>query len=141
MIHYKINFDNHSKQGVKYRPGIDFEHNYWWLSELNSCDMEYVLDDILPNLEKIMNGELIQDPSQIQPYLTDCYSFGYDATIIDFYKDKSVINYNYFEDQIEVPSQDIYQFMMEWGQYLRKWKESHPVGADLQSVPTIKPQQ
>lgn len=65
---------------------------------------------MLPNLEKVISGELAE------------YEFGYDATIIDFYKEKSIINYNYFEDTVDIPSEELYRFMCEWGDYLTNWK-------------------
>jgi hypothetical protein len=85
---------------------------YSMLGEIAFCDKDYIIEDVLPNLSKVMSGELPE------------YEFGYDATIIDFYKDKSVINYNYFEGKLEIPSEDLYRFMREWGDYLIKWKQN-----------------
>jgi hypothetical protein len=105
-------------------PSITFnDRKFWMLDELNLCGVEYILDDILPNLEKIWRGELVQDPGRLDDFLIDFYPFGYDATGIDFYKDKSIITYGYDEGKIEVPSEEIYQLMMEWGKYLREWRE------------------
>lgn len=83
------------------------------LHELNRCDVDYILNDVLPNLNKVVSGELSE------------YEFGFDVTIIDFNKDVSVINYNFFENTMEVPSEDIYKFMQEWGERLREWKASN----------------
>lgn len=120
MIHYKINFSNHLEQGTKYRPGIDFEDSYIYMNELNSCDTGYILDDILPNLERIMNGEQLWEPHYKKN--VDYYLFGYDATIIEFMKEESIIHYDYGDKEVEVPSQEIYDIMQEWGRYLREWK-------------------
>ncbi len=84
--------------------------NFWMLGELVFCDKEYILNNVLPNLEKVVAG------------ISVAYEFGYDATIIEFYTDKAIINYNYFEDKVEIPSKDMYRFMHEWGDYLMKWK-------------------
>jgi hypothetical protein len=78
MINYKI-----VSNDKNYRPGVSFENEYWWLSELNSCDTDYIIYEVLPNLDKVIVGELSE------------YEFGYDATIIDFYIDRSIINYGY----------------------------------------------
>jgi hypothetical protein len=121
MIKYKIV----NPENLLHKPVLHIEQNeYWWLHELNSCDADYILDDILPNLEEIMKGGKYWDPYR-SPYCgyLDYYEFGYDATGIDFYKDKSIITYGYNEGKIEVPSEEIYQFMMEWGKYLREWRE------------------
>lgn len=109
MLAFKIN-----DYDPRFRPGLDIlDSNFQCLNELNSCDTEYIIDDVLPNLLKVISGEQSE------------YEFGYDATIIDFYKEKSIINYNYFEDKIEIPSEDLYRFMTEWGDYLIKWKQSN----------------
>ena len=108
MFKYKIN-----DQDQKYKPGFDIlDVILCCLNELNSCDINYIIEEVLPNLTKVMSGELTE------------YEFGYDATIIDFGKDKSVINYNYFEDKIEIFSEDLYRFMCEWGDYLIRWKQN-----------------
>ncbi|SKC81638.1 hypothetical protein [Ohtaekwangia koreensis] len=104
MIKYTI-----ESSDKNHRPAVSFENEYWWLSELNSCDTNYIINDVLPNLDKVMKGELSE------------YEFGYDATIIDFHRDKSIISYGYDEGKLEVISSDIYAFMCEWREYLIKW--------------------
>jgi hypothetical protein len=89
------------------------KEKYWMLGEIVFCDKNYTINEVLPGLTNVMSGELEE------------YEFGYDATIIDFRKDKSVINYNYFEDRIEIPSEDLYRFMSEWRDYLIKWEQGN----------------
>ncbi len=123
MVKYKILF-NHTQNNKPYL-AFDDDNDFWHLHELNACDAEYIIDEVFPNLEKIRNGELYWDPyrsSAYGPY--DSFEFGFDATIIDFYKDKSVINYGYWEGKIEVPSEDIFKFMKEWRDELVKWREN-----------------
>jgi hypothetical protein len=79
---------------------------FWMLGELVFCDKEYIINEVLPNLDKVINGDL------------EVYEFGYDATIIDFHNYRSLITYNYFENETEVPSQDLYNFMHNWGNFL-----------------------
>jgi len=111
------------------KPYISFseENNYWHLNELNSCDTEYILNDVLPNIEKIWSGEKYWDEYKSPTYgAFDTYEFGYDATLIDFGKEKSVISYGFGDGELEVPSEEIYIFMKEWGENLKKWKNETP---------------
>lgn len=105
-------------------PLLEFDDQYWMLQELNRCYPDYILSDVLPSIEKVRNGELVQDSTRQDICLIDTYEFGYDATIIDFGKEKSIISYGYGEGTIEVASEEIYTLMQEWGKYLREWKNS-----------------
>jgi hypothetical protein len=99
------------------------ETDYWHLNELNSCDTEYILNDVLPNIKKIWSGEKYWDEYRSPTYgAFDTYEFGYDATLIDFGKEKSIISYGFGDGEIEVPSEEIYTLMKEWGEHLKKWK-------------------
>jgi hypothetical protein len=99
------------------------ETDYWHLNELNSCDTEYILNDVLPNIEKIWSGEKYWDEYRSPTYgAFDTYEFGYDATLIDFGKEKSIISYGFGDGEIEVPSEDIYTLMKQWGEHLKNWK-------------------
>jgi hypothetical protein len=120
---YQIKF-NPTKNNKPYI-SLGEENDYWHLNELNSCDVEYILDDVLPNIEKIWNGEKYWDEYRSPTYgAFDTYEFGYDATLIDFGKEKSVISYGFGDGEIEVPSVEIYQLMKEWRDALLKWKKS-----------------
>ena len=100
------------------------EKKFWMLGELYACDVEYIIEKVIPNLDKIMKGELVQDPTRQDEYLVDYYEFGYDATIIDFYKDKCIINYDFWQSKFEAPSEFIYEFMKEWAKHLEYWKKN-----------------
>ena len=120
MINYEICWENR-----KGRPAVNFnDPALWWLSELNSCNPDYILDEVMPNLEKIWIGEKVPDIS-IKHHtikLIDTYEFGYDATLLDFGIKTTVISYGYGDGSIEVPSSEIYQFMKEWAEQLEKWR-------------------
>lgn len=121
MIKFKIICENKNhKPGLYIEPG---QGDLWNLSELNSCSPEYILNEVLPNLEKILRGEKVQDPTRPDEHLVDFYEFGYDATIIDFYRNTSIINYGYWEGKIELNSDVIYTLMQEWGNCLRQWEK------------------
>ena len=84
----------------------------WMLHELNRCKIDYIVNDVFRNLESVNNNEI------------ESFEFGYDATIIDFFKDHAIINFNYFEEQLEVPSSDIYRLMKDWRDALLAFKNS-----------------
>jgi hypothetical protein len=114
MIHYKIR---------KNKDGSGFDHDfpllkftnekYSMLQELNRCDADYIIDEVLPNLGKVLSGDLKN------------YEFGFEATLIDFYEEKATINYNYGDNQLEIGSQPIYEFMLCWRNALVEWKKNH----------------
>lgn len=75
------------------------------LEEFAFIEKEYA-EEIVNRLQLVLDGKL------------DKFEFGYDATIIDFYRDKSIINYDYLESELEFDSQCIYVFMKDWFKYL-----------------------
>lgn len=85
---------------------VDEGENFWMLSELLFCNLEYVIDKVLPNIKKVFSGELLE------------YEFGYDATIITLKKEVAIIDYNYFENRMEIPAQPMYDFVIAWGEFL-----------------------
>lgn len=126
----KVEFKQTEKSLVPNKPSFYFieaedKEKYWMLGELYMCDVDYILDDVLPNIEKIRNGEKYWDPYQSPTCgAFDTFEFGYDATLIDFGKDKSIISYGFGEGNIEVPSEEIYDFIKAWGKELLKWKNA-----------------
>ena len=106
----------------KNKEGSGFDHNfpllkftnekYFMLHELNRCNPDYIIDEVLPNLEKVLTKDL------------EYYEFGYEATLIDFNKDKATINYNYGDDQLKIESQAIYEFMLCWRNALVDWEKN-----------------
>lgn len=121
MIQYKIAQNNYSD-----RPSIRFDGIYSIMNEINSCDDEYLINEVLPNLEKIKRGEKIRYPDTNDGQLIDSYEFGYTATMIDFSKEKSIVDNTWDDDfiKIEIPSEEVYQFMREWADKLVKWKKN-----------------
>lgn len=95
-----------------HRPGFSIEEgdSYWPIVELNSCSTEYIVDEVLPNIKMVLSGEI------------KVFEFGYDATIVDFNKQISTINYNYFENKIEIESELLFHFLQEWTNQLISWR-------------------
>ena len=121
MIVYKITQDKLSD-----RPSIIFEGILEIMNEINSCDEEYLINEVMPNLEKIKKGELIRYPDTDEGQLIDSYEFGYTATMIEFYKDKSIVD-NTWDDEflkIEIESEEVYHFMKEWINKLVEWRKT-----------------
>ena len=111
MISFEI---RKNKEGSGFDPDFPLlkfsDEKYFMLHELNRCDADYIIDEVLPNLEKVFSEEVAS------------YEFGYDATMIDFYIDKAIIHYNYGEDQLEIGSQPMYEVMLCWRDALVDWK-------------------
>ena len=94
------------------KPYISIEEDtlYWHLIELNSCDVDHIMNDVLPSLAKVMSGELAE------------YEFGYDSTIVHFVKGTSVVNYEFFEKSFDVSTAEIFKMMQDWNECLITWK-------------------
>jgi hypothetical protein len=124
----RIEFRQSDKSIIPNKPSFyflddEYKEKYWMLGELYMCDADYVLNDVIPNIEKIWSGEKYWDEYRSPTYgAFDTYEFGYDATLIDFGKEKSIISYGYGDGEIEVPSEEIYTLMKEWGEHLKRWK-------------------
>jgi len=121
MLHYKI-----IQNELKDRPSINFEGIYSIINEINSCDDSYLIEEVMPNLEKIKRGERIKYPNTNEGQLIDSYEFGYTAIMIDFYKDISIIEDTWDDDfiKLEVNSTEVHQFMKEWVDKIIQWKNS-----------------
>lgn len=122
MIPYSI-----KQNKPKDKPSIIFEEKYSILNELNSCDEDYIIDEVLPILDKIMNFGQYWDPHRSEHYgYLSTYDFGYTAVVIEFGKDKSIIDDTWDDNfnKIEIPSENIYRFMREWRDYLVEWKKN-----------------
>jgi len=113
MIDFEIQIN---KEGTGFEKGFPLlkflDEKYTMLHELNRCDASYIIDDVMPNLEKVLAGDL------------DSYEFGYDSTLIDFLKNKAVISYNFGDDNLEIGSGLVYNFMRVWCEYLVKWEKT-----------------
>ena len=113
MISFEI---RKNKEGSGFDPDFPLlkfsDEKYFMLHELNRCDADYIIDEVLPNLEKVFSEEVAS------------YEFGYEATMVDFFIDKAIINYNYGEDQLEIGSQPMYEVMLCWRDALVDWKRN-----------------
>ncbi len=85
---------------------MDESEKYWMLYELQWCDHEYFIHDVILGLEKVNSGEL------------GSYEFGYDATIIEYKPKESTIYYNFGDNTIQIDSTTIYHFIRDWVNYL-----------------------
>jgi hypothetical protein len=112
MIPFEITINKEGSGFEANFPLLKFtDEKYDMLHELNRCDADYIIEEVLPNLEKVLAGELVT------------YEFGYDATLIDFYNNKAIVSYNYGDDALEVESEDVYAFMRAWWERLMEWKK------------------
>jgi hypothetical protein len=111
MIQFEIR-ENKKGSGFDHHfPLLKFtDEKYFMLHELNRCDINYIIDEVIPNLEKVRSNDI------------DYYEFGYEATLIDFYKDYAIINYNYGDAQLKIESQPIYECLLCWRNALVEWK-------------------
>ena len=86
---------------------------YGMLDELVNIKGDY-LQEVLTILDKVKNGELDHD------------AFGFEATEIHLFNKTgtptATIFYNYYQDELEVPFEDIYNLMHDWHDYLQKWE-------------------
>lgn len=100
--------------GKKYSLDISMSGEHDMLCELNLIlsanaggrGVEF-LKEILDNLSSVLLGQLEE------------YEFGYDATIIEFRKNQTIINYNYFEDELPIESESIYNLVKDWYEELK----------------------
>ncbi|MBB6460250.1 hypothetical protein [Flammeovirga kamogawensis] len=95
--------------GKKYSFDITMTGKHYMLCELSltlskeagGLGVKY-LKKIKENIELVLSSKI------------DVYEFGFDSTIIDFKKEKSIINYNYFRSEIEVDSISLYDVIKDW---------------------------
>lgn len=82
------------------------------LAEFANMEKDYV-NKVVKNLDAVLEGKM------------KVYEFGYDATIIDFKPNRSIVNYEYFEKQKGIDSQKIYQLMKDWETYLNQFDKEY----------------
>ncbi|MCL5244251.1 hypothetical protein M4I21_00415 [Cellulophaga sp. 20_2_10] len=100
---------NLSEIGKRYSFDISMSGEHYMLCELSlilskeagGSGVTY-LEEIVSNIELVLSSEIEE------------YEFGFDSTIIDFKKEKSIINYDYFESEIEVDSVSLYNVINDW---------------------------
>ena len=89
-------------------------------AELNNLRLSYLQDQIVPSLEKVLDGSL------------DEFSFGYE--VYDFNCDKQTCKViNYVEEnrlEAEIPVKAIYSMLKEWTEFVRKWREQEGLPPD-----------
>lgn len=97
------------KIGKRYSFDISISGEHYMLCELSLILSEEAggagvgyLKEIVSNIELVLSSEIEE------------YEFGFNSTIIDFQKEKSIINYDYFENEIEVDSVSLYNVINDW---------------------------
>lgn len=73
--------------------------------EAGGAGVNYIIK-VVENLEAVLRGEMQE------------HEFGYDYTIVDFRKEVSVVNYDFFGSEIEIESESLYRLMRDWRDYL-----------------------
>lgn len=83
----------------------------YFLTEISNLRFEY-LEEIVPSLEKVLNGELEQ------------YDFGYEVYSIECGKDISQVidTYEGWKPIAEIPTEVIYHLMRDWKNFLEEHK-------------------
>jgi hypothetical protein len=79
----------------------------YFLTEISNLRFQY-LEEIVPSLEKVINGEVEQ------------YDFGYEVYFIECRKDVSQVidTYDGWRSIAEIPTEEIYELMRDWRDYL-----------------------
>ncbi|MBE8723977.1 hypothetical protein [Flavobacterium hungaricum] len=90
---------------------IENEEQYgaYFSTEITNLNLEY-LDEIVNSLEQILSGELQH------------YEFGYEVYTIECKNEISFIidTYNHWKCIAEISTQEIYEFIRDWRNYLIK---------------------
>jgi hypothetical protein len=89
------------------------QYGFYFYDEIKNLNFNYI-EEIVPSLEKVLKGELEQ------------YDFGYEVYSIDCRKDVSQVidTYNEWKSIAEIPTQDIYELMRDWKNYLLDYSSS-----------------
>lgn len=113
------------QEKVEDKPAINFLNEMALLNELNSCDVEYIVADVIPALETLILGGLVQNSSSEEEQLLASYEFGFTAVMVDFSKNTTYVE-NTWEDAepIAVSSDELYLALKDWAVRLNKWKEA-----------------
>ncbi len=92
---------------------INVEPPYEMLYDLSSGFLQTIegVEDVLQNVRKVAEGEM------------EMYSFGgSDYCIIDSYKDKSKIFYDFGESETEISTVELIQLLEDWRSFLNEKK-------------------
>ncbi|WP_337965035.1 hypothetical protein [uncultured Flavobacterium sp.] len=88
---------------------IEDQENYGehFSTEILNLKLDY-LEEIVKSLEKVLSGELLY------------YDFGYEVYSIECKKEISQVidTYNYWKCIAEIPTQEVYELMKDWKDYL-----------------------
>lgn len=99
--------DNHNKSTALIAIENEEQYGEYFITEIKNLNLHY-LEEIVNSLKKVLSGNLEQ------------YDFGYEVYSIDCNKNISSIIDIFTDDKIifELPTQEIYEFIREWKDYL-----------------------
>jgi hypothetical protein len=91
----------------------------YFLTEISNLRFDY-LEEIVAFLQKVLNGELEQ------------YDFGYEVYSIDCRKDVAQVidTYNEWKSIAVIPTQEIYEMIRDWKNYLFDYSSSLKMNTD-----------
>lgn len=78
------------------------------LSDISNCDYGYI-EHVLLDIDKVKTGEIDK-----------CSFGGSDYCIIDVFREKSVVMYDFGESETEIPTDDLVKLLQDWSLYLKK---------------------
>jgi len=98
----------------------------YFLTEISNLRFDY-LEEIVTFLQKVLNGELEQ------------YDFGYEVYSIDCRKDVSEVidTYNEWKSIAVIPTQEIYEMIRDWKNYLFDYSSSLKMNTDKKTFEEI----
>lgn len=108
MINYKFELNEFGQ------PHFGVEEKYYQLWELASCEFSY-LQKIVDKLSELLENKISQ------------FDFGFEVYIFDCTKnDCKVLNtFEGWKVEGVIPTQDIYQLLRDWRDYLINFKKSN----------------
>lgn len=85
---------------------ISVQEPYEMLSDLSNCKLTYV-EEIISSIGKVISSEI------------NMFSFGgSDYCILDVYKDKTEVQYDFGESKTFIPTLELLKLLSDWKEYL-----------------------
>lgn len=107
MLNYTIKIN--PQQANKPYLFIPENEPYWVIVELNSCDIDYLLNEVKSGIVNLQNNTLNE------------FEFGFDSCIITLNTSDCSIEMNYGEKTFTCPARDMINLMEEWFKHLTPW--------------------
>ena len=90
-------------------PQLNFNEEFWQLSELASCEDDY-LDEIIDELSSLLNGEISEYDFGYEVYLIRCDNIN--CEVIDTFNDWNV--------EYQLSTSDLFAMLHKWRNFIRK---------------------